>query len=277
MNVNAIDADQEPCIFALCHGAAESVTIDFINEFDVDVNITDGEMSFLNNAILYKCFDVVRYLIEVCKLDVNAPIQTYLLDKLRFTPLHFAYATNEPAIVDYLIQHGADVNAIDVHGKKPIEYKGGTPGMIELSEVDANYRKIHKNICGPEYVYYHELCRKYSKKEAVARTVQKYPSLLCEEGSTRRDLFGTPTLNELNRYITDMAPSYYDIGLQLDIVNSQLKLIKNDPSLPDLREKCRKMLEVWLENDTSATWKKLCDALQEIELCVLAEQIKNSQ
>ena len=74
-----------------------------------------------------------------------------------------------------------------------------------------------------------------------------------------------------------MAPSYYDIGLQLDIVNSQLKLIKNDPSLSDLKEKCRKMLEVWLESDTSATWKKLCDALQEAELSVLAEQIKDSQ
>ena len=74
-----------------------------------------------------------------------------------------------------------------------------------------------------------------------------------------------------------MAPSYYDIGLQLDIVNSQLKLIKNDPSLSDLKEKCRKMLEVWLENDTSATWKKLCDALEEEGLSVLAEQIKYSQ
>ena len=277
MNVNATDADQEPCVLSLIHGAQESVIMDFINEFDVDVNVTDGEMSFLNHAIVYKCFDVVRYLIEMCKLDVNAPIQTYLFDELRFTPLHFAYATNEPTIVDYLIQHGANKNAVDVHRKKPIEYEGGTPGMIELSQVDANYRKIHRNVYGPEYKCYHELRRKYSKKEAVARTIQMYPSLLNEEGPTMRDLFGTPTLNELNRYITDMAPSYYDVGLQLDIVNSQLKLIRNDPSLSDLREKCRKTLEVWLENDNSATWKKLCDALQEVELTVLAEQIKNTQ
>jgi len=58
-----------------------------------------------------------------------------------------------------------------------------------------------------------------------------------------------------------MAPSYDRIGLELDIVNSQIKLIRNDPSLPGLEEKCLKMLEVWLENDISATWKKLCDAL----------------
>ena len=277
MDVNAIDDDQEPCIIALSHGATESVIIDFIKEFNVDVNVSDGEMSFLNNAIMFKCFDVVRHLIEKCKVDINAPIHTYLFDQLRFTPLHFAYATNEPAIADYLIQHGANVNAIDVHGKKPIEYEGGTPGMIELSEVDVNYRKIHKNIQGPEYNYYHELKRIHSKKEAVALTIQKYPSLLCNEGTTKRDLFSIPTLKELNRYITDMAPSYYDIGLQLDIVNSQLKLIKNDPSLFDLKEKCCKMLEVWLENDTSATWKKLCDALKQAELSVLAEQIKDSQ
>ena len=88
-------------------------------------------------------------------------------------------------------------------------------------------------------------------------------------------MLSTPTLKELNHYITDMAPFYYDIGLQLDIVNSQLKLIKNDPSLPDLKEKCHRMLDVWLESDinASATWKKLCDALQEVNLNALAKKI----
>ena len=94
--------------FALSHGATESVIIDFIKEFNVDVNVSDGEMSFLNNALMFKCFDVVRYLIEKCKVDINASIHTYLFDELRFTPLHFAYATNEPSIADYLIQHGAN-------------------------------------------------------------------------------------------------------------------------------------------------------------------------
>ena len=55
-----------------------------------------------------------------------------------------------------------------------------------------------------------------------------------------------------------------------------MKLIKNDPILSGLKEKCQKMLEMWLENDISATRKKLCDALQEVEMSVLAEQIKNS-
>jgi len=34
---------------------------------------------------------------------------------------------------------------------------------------------------------------------------------------------------------------------------------------------------VWLENDTSATWKKLCDALRETGKSVLAEQIAQAK
>ena len=79
--------------------------------------------------------------------------------------------------------------------------------------------------------------------------------------STTAGLDATPTLQELSRYVTDIAPYYYDIGLELDIRNSQV--IKSDSSLPNLTDKCQKMFEVWLETDTCATWKKLCDALEE--------------
>ena len=81
-------------------------------------------------------------------------------------------------------------------------------------------------------------------------------------------------MNELNHYVVDIAPSYYDIGLGLDIVNSQLKLIKSEPSLHDLTKKCQKMLEVWLESDTSASWEKLCNVLEENQQSMLAEKIK---
>ena len=88
------------------------------------------------------------------------------------------------------------------------------------------------------------------------------------------NLEATPTQRELNQYLIDMAPSYQDIGSELDVPYATLKLIRKDPNLSDPKEKCRNMLEVWLENDTSATWKKLCDALQEVGMSVLAEQIK---
>ena len=47
-------------------------------------------------------------------------------------------------------------------------------------------------------------------------------------------------MNKLNHYITDMAPSYFNIGLEFDVGNSKLKLIQSDPNLPNynLEEKC---------------------------------------
>ena len=119
-----------------------------------------------------------------------------------------------------------------------------------------------------------------TKGNETISEVYALPLLKSETLSTKhtRNLNDTPTLKELDHYITDMASFYYDIGLELDVVNSKLKLIKNDPDLPDLKDKCLKMLELWLEADASATWKKLYDALQETRLTVLAEQVaKNSR
>ena len=267
IDVNAID-DQKPCIFYLTNRASESVIIEFIKEFNVNVNVCMEHVSLLNRALLCKCFKLIQYLIEECKVDVNAPINTTKADELRFTTLHIAYAINEPAIANYLIKHGANVNAIDIYGRKPMEYEGSHTNILEISKHMVNFRKVHKNNNSPEYKYYKELRGVCSENEAISRTIQMYPSLQGEE---------VPTLNKLNCYIIDMATKYYEIGLQLDIVNSQLKLIKCNSGMPDFEEKCRKMLEVWLENDTSATWKKLCDALKEQGLSVLAEQIKHSQ
>ena len=113
--------------------------------------------------------------------------------------------------------------------------------------------------------------------EAVELTFKQFPSLQekLNEGIVKwPNLEATPELNKLKHYIIDMAPSYYEIGLELDIPNAAMKFIKKD--LSDLKEKCRKMLEVWLESDAFATWKKLCDALQEVGMNVLADEINNS-
>ena len=191
-----------------------------------------------------------------------------------------------------LIEHRADQEAIDDDGRKPKDYEFYEHnGYIILSKFCIKLQVIEKTV-GPESEHYSQLCEQgISVYEAMDLTFEKFPSLqnlvdggyvswvtLIEQHTDgalcQKILEATPTLKELNHYITDMAPSYYDIGLQLDIVNSQLKLIKNDPSLPDRKEKCRKMLEVWLENDTSATWKKLCDhcdALEEEAVSVLAK------
>ena len=82
-------------------------------------------------------------------------------------------------------------------------------------------------------------------------------------------------MNELYQYVTDIAPCYHDVGLVLGIRYSKLKVIKtDDTSFPSLEHKCKKMMEVWLETDIHATWKKLCDALDKIEHQALAENIR---
>lgn len=81
-------------------------------------------------------------------------------------------------------------------------------------------------------------------------------------------------MNKLNQYVNDIAPFYHVIGLELDIRYSQLKVIKTDTNLPGLTDKCQKMMEVWLDTDTHATWKKLCDALDEQGYHTLAESIR---
>ena len=74
-----------------------------------------------------------------------------------------------------------------------------------------------------------------------------------------------------------MAPSYHEIGLALDIVYSDLKTIKRDSKLPDPTQKCYRMLEVWLKKKgTSATWKRLCDALDENDEHELAKNIRET-
>ena len=83
-------------------------------------------------------------------------------------------------------------------------------------------------------------------------------------------------MKELDRYITEIAPSYDEIGLELGIDNVKLNLIRYEPNLPDLTKKCRKMLDMWLQSDTTATWKKICDALEVKEKVALAHQIRNT-
>ena len=84
-----------------------------------------------------------------------------------------------------------------------------------------------------------------------------------------------PEMKMLNRFVTDMAPKYYGIGLELDIKNEQLKVIQSDPNLHNSEDKCREMLDLWLKNDTSATWSKLCNALEELKQSVLAKNIRD--
>ena len=273
IDVNAINKVGTPCVFSLFKAFTESEIISFVKEFSPKVDVFNStDISMIQYAVINKCLDVVKFFVEECKVDIDTVSSAP--DSFYWTPLHVAYTVDDPRIVTYLIQQGANVNAVDIHGRKPIEYAGGERIMIEQSTALICRRKIfEQKFESDEFkCFLSFLSEGHSDKEAVTLTCEKFPSL------KDNGIQSTPTMNKLNHYITDMAPSYNTIGLELDVPNNKLKVIKNDPSLADLQEKCCRMLEVWLETDTSASWKKLCDALEEpgVGLSVLAGQIKKT-
>ena len=267
-------------IFKACDSteSCQSLIIQFIKEFKINVH-KHRHYTALHLAVLHKLFTIVKFLVGDCKVDVNCANSSLNGG----TSLHMAYGIGEESIAQYLIEHGADQDALDSGGRKPIEYKlyaysNNTYSLA--SQWLIKERVINKKLGRSEYHHFSRLCDQlgYNKAEAVELTYEKFPSLKESLGgdiANQRNLEATPTLNELNHYITEMAPSYYDIGLELDVVDSKLRVIESDRLL-NPEEKCRNMLRAWLDNDTSATWKKLCNALQKIRMNVLAERIKTS-
>jgi len=257
----------------------QSLIIEFIKEFKLEVGLCDTVGSSIHYAVMYRLFNVLKYLVENCKVNVNQAV--FIGQFNGATALHMAYGLNEIEMANYLIKHGANENLIDYNGKRPQDYQFGNDDdtYCSVSKKLLKFSKLFRDIKSKEYQYYNLLVDRGTHcLDAVDLTYEKYPELNDEFTPTRPcpNLEIAPTMKELNHYITDMAPEYYSIGLELEIHNKQLKVIKNDPSLFNIKHKCHAMLELWLDTDTSASWKKLCDALQETEvgLCTVAERIK---
>ena len=96
-----------------------------------DLKSTEGD-SLLHYAVRYNCFDVVCFLVEECSgIDVNVTTDN---DDYLQTPLHLAYLCGHTQIAQYLIQHDADVYAMDSYGHTPYEHIAGDPDCIKDSE-----------------------------------------------------------------------------------------------------------------------------------------------
>lgn len=78
----------------------------------------------LHLAILYKRVDKVRDILIQYGDEVE-------MNSGFYTHLHFACIMQRKDVVELLLQHGADVNAKSIYGKKPIEY-AIKPDIIEL-------------------------------------------------------------------------------------------------------------------------------------------------
>ena len=163
-----------------------------------DFKTTEG-YSLLHCAIAYNCFDVVCFLLEECS-DINVNVTDDYMD----TPLHLAYLYGLTQMAQYLIQHGADVYAVDSDGHTPYEYIDGDPGWIENSEYCQNRRKIYHIPFSVEHCYYMKLVNiGIDYKEAISLTMEQFPSLK-EDGPTQShyDIDHASALKEFTHFIT---------------------------------------------------------------------------
>ena len=294
LDANLLQDDGDPWFFKLFLGCDSTETcqrliIQFVKEFNINIYKDGNHLTALHFTTLLKLQIVTKFLVEECKIDINC-----VHEPTGGTALHMAYGMGEKNIAQYLEKHGADQEAVDNCGLKPKEY--------QFNQNENNYAIcsryfLHKNAIfkknGSESIFF-ETLRIGGTKEAVAMelTFEKFPDLKnsvdggyvhwgpsnASGGFVNQQLLdATPTLRELKCYIEDMASSYYGIGLELHIVNSKLRLIDEDHiNCPGPEKKCLRMLDVWLKIDTSASWKKLCDALEKEGLNALSGKIKKA-
>ena len=190
-----------PYIEYIFHWAPQSFIIAIMKYCGVksDFKITRG-LSLLDCAVMCNCFDVVCFLLaEHSDVDVNITDD----DTLQ-TPLHWAYLHGHTQIAQYLIQHGADVYAVNSNGHTPYEYIDGDPDCIEYSEYSQNRRKIYHIAFSIEHCYYMKLINiGIDVKEAISLTMEQFPSLK-EDGPTQphHDIDHASALKEFTQYIT---------------------------------------------------------------------------
>ena len=199
--VVSVSGTSFPYIVNIFYIAPQSFIIAVMKHCGVKTNFkTFKGLSLLHIAGMYNCFDVVSFLLEECSgIDVNVTDDDYLR-----TPLDLAYLHGHTQIAQYLIQHGADVCAVDNKGHTPYEYIDGHPDHIKISEYFQNTRRIHHIPYSIEHCYYMKLINiGIDDDEAVSLTMEQFPSLK-EDGPTQphHDIDHASALKEFTQYIT---------------------------------------------------------------------------
>ena len=162
---------------------------------------------------MLNCFDVVCFLLEECSsIDVN------VTDDDLCTPLHAAYLYEHTQIAQHLMQHDADVYAVDTHGCTPYEYIDGDLNGIENSEYFQNRRTICHIPFSIESCYFMKLINiGIDNEEAVSLTMEQIPSLK-EDGPTQPrahyDIDHASALKEFTQYITSRTQRSTDDSMR---------------------------------------------------------------
>ena len=201
--VNMTDDTLVPYIEYVFYLAPQAFVIAILKYCGVKADYkTESGDSLLHLAVAYNSYDIVYFMLEECSgIDVNVTDN----DDCLYTPLHLAYLYGHTQLAQYLMQHGADVYAVDGDGYTPYEYIEGNPDAIKNSEYFQNRRKIHHIPFSSEYCYYIKLVNiGIDDKEAVSLTREQFPSLK-DNGPTQthRDIDHIEALKEFTQYITD--------------------------------------------------------------------------
>ena len=117
-----MDVELAKLLRACKAGDCAAVTRSLQGREDVLLNAQDR--IYGESAIMVACFnslDVTRLLLHIPSIDVN------LTDKFGSSPLHFAAQAGRhgEATVELLLENGADVAAVDGHGRTPYEVAFG--------------------------------------------------------------------------------------------------------------------------------------------------------
>ena len=76
------------------------------------------------------------------------------------------------------------------------------------------------------------------------------------------------------KYKDEIAPYWFDVGIELLQDEYYFKLVEIRHSDNNKGQCCKQMLEYWLKVDVEASWNKLIDALQRVDLITIAERVK---
>ena len=172
--VKVTENESRPYIEYIFHYAPQSLIIAIMEYCGLKSDfITTEGYSLLHYAVFFNCFEVVCFLLQECSdIDIN------VTNNFMYTPLHLAYLCRHTQIVQYLIQHGADICATDSDGFIPCDYIDGNPNWIEELEYLQIKRKIHHIPYSIEHCYFMRLVSiENDEEEAVALTMEQFPSL----------------------------------------------------------------------------------------------------
>ncbi len=115
---NELNENEESLLFYAIHRKCSFETIKLLIENGVDINQTDSEgVSLLDEAVVCGNIELIKYLVQEQKMDVNV---TYRKSKL--TPLMQAACYGYEEIVTFLLEKGADIFAKDSNNMDAIAY-----------------------------------------------------------------------------------------------------------------------------------------------------------